>query len=78
MDANHRYTPTLRYFELLAKRIHTKGVIVMDDIYYSPEMEKAWTGNKTTSVGIWQCGFFRCGLLFFDPALNRQHYVWSI
>lgn len=78
MDANHRYTPTLRYFELLAKRIHTKGVIVMDDIYYSPEMEKAWTEIKRHPLVYSSVDLYRCGLLFFDPALNRQHYVWSI
>lgn len=78
MDANHRYTPTLRYFELLAKRIHTKGIIVMDDIYYSPEMKKAWTEIRHHPLVYGSVDLFRCGLLFFDPALNRQHYVWSI
>lgn len=78
MDANHRYTPTLRYFELLAKRINTKGVIVMDDIYYSPEMTKAWQEIKRHPLVYGSVDLYRCGLLFFDPALNRQHYVWSI
>jgi predicted O-methyltransferase YrrM len=78
MDANHRYAPTLRYFELLAKRIHTKGVIVMDDIYYSPEMKKAWLEIKQHPLVYGSVDLYRCGLLFFDPALNRQHYVCSI
>lgn len=78
MDANHRYAPTIRYFELLAKRIQIKGVIVMDDIYYSPEMAKAWSELRKHPLVYGSVDLYRCGLLFFDPALNRQHYVWSI
>lgn len=78
MDANHRLEPTLRYFQLLARRMAEKGVIVIDDIYYSEEMERAWKTLKAHELVYASVDLYRCGILFFDPALNRQHYIWSV
>jgi predicted O-methyltransferase YrrM len=78
MDANHRYEPTIHYFNLLTKRIAEKGVIVVDDIYNSIEMGKAWNQLKKHPLVYGSVDLFRCGILFFDPALNKQHYVWAL
>jgi predicted O-methyltransferase YrrM len=78
MDANHRYEPTIRYFNLLSRRMADKGVIVMDDIYYSEEMYRAWRELCSHPLVYGSIDLYRCGLLFFDPALNRQHYTWSL
>lgn len=78
MDANHRYEPTLRYFNLLSRRMADKGLIVIDDIYYSAEMKRAWTELSNHQLVYGSVDLFRCGILFFDPTLNRQHYIWSV
>jgi predicted O-methyltransferase YrrM len=78
MDANHRYEPTIRYFNLLTKRIAQKGIIVLDDIYHSEEMAKAWKELSRHELVYGSVDLFRCGILFFDPALNRQHFVWKM
>lgn len=78
MDANHRYEPTIRYFNLLSKRIAQKGIIVLDDIYHSEEMTKAWKELSKHELVYGSVDLFRCGILFFDPALNRQHFVWKM
>lgn len=77
MDANHRYEPTIRYFNLLSRRMADKGVMVIDDIYYSEEMHRAWRELCHHQLVYGTVDLFRCGLLFFDPTLNRQHYTWS-
>lgn len=77
IDANHRYEPTLRYFDLLTKRMANKGVIVLDDINHSPEMGKAWNKLKEHELVYGSVDLFRCGILFFDHTLNKQHFVWS-
>jgi predicted O-methyltransferase YrrM len=78
IDANHRYEPTVRYFTLLLKRMADKGVIVVHDIYRSEEMEKAWREISRHELVYASVDLYQCGILFFDPALNRQHYTWSL
>jgi predicted O-methyltransferase YrrM len=75
MDANHRYTPTVQYFKLLLTKIDISSVIVIDDIHYSPEMEKAWNEIKNHTLVYGSIDLYRIGILFFDPSLNKQHVV---
>ena len=75
IDANHRYEPTRRYFEWLVQRTHSQSVIILDDIYFSPEMERAWIEIKKHSMVYTTIDLYRCGLVFFDPSLNKQHVV---
>jgi predicted O-methyltransferase YrrM len=75
MDANHRYEPTLRYFNLLMPKLREGTVIILDDIHYSAEMEKAWTELRNHKLVYGSVDIFRCGILFFDPSLNKQHVI---
>lgn len=78
VDANHRYEPTLQYCEWLMKKVHEKSVIIIDDIHYSPEMDKAWRTLKGHSLVYASADLFRCGILFFDPSLNKQHVILQV
>jgi predicted O-methyltransferase YrrM len=77
VDANHRYGPLLRYFTGLCKRMDDKGIMVIDDIHHTPEMEKAWEELKKHELVHSSVDLFRCGLLFFDPTIQKQHFVWK-
>ncbi len=78
IDANHRLEPTLRYFEWLGKRMSDQGIIVIDDIHYSPEMAEAWRILQQHTLVYATMDLFRCGLLFFHPELHREHYTCSL
>ena len=78
MDANHRYEPTLKYFEWLVKKTHEKSVLVLDDIHYSAGMENAWNKIKNHRLVYGTADLFRCGLVFFDPSLNKQHVILQV
>jgi hypothetical protein len=78
MDANHHYEPTLKYFNWLLPVIHSMSIIIMDDIHYSAEMEKAWEEIKNHEQVHASIDLFRCGILFFDPSLNKQHVVLQL
>jgi predicted O-methyltransferase YrrM len=78
MDANHRYDPTIRYFDCILRKIHEHSVVVIDDIHHSPEMEKAWNEVRGHRLVHGSLDLFRCGVLFFDPSLNKQHVILQV
>lgn len=78
MDANHRYEPTVRYFELISKRVKEKSIVVIDDIHRSVEMAKAWEEIRKHELVYGSIDLFRCGVLFFEPSLGKQHFVWEL
>ena len=74
IDANHTYANTLEYFGVLADKAHEKSIIVVDDIHYSEEMEKAWKAicadvRVTSTIDLYQMG-----LVFFDKRYWRRNY----
>lgn len=78
MDANHRYEPTIQYFEWLLKKVHEKSVLIIDDIHHSREMERAWKVIKSNRLVYGSADLFRCGIVFFDPSLNKQHVILQV
>jgi predicted O-methyltransferase YrrM len=75
LDANHSYDPTLKYFEWLLKKVHEKTVLIVDDIHHSHEMERAWKAIRNHRLVYGSVDLFRCGIVFFDPSLNKQHVI---
>lgn len=75
MDANHRYEPTLRYFEMIQRRTHPKSIVILDDIHYTAEMERAWQLIRDHPMVYGSIDLYRAGIVFFDPSLNKQHVV---
>ena len=78
VDANHRYEPTMRYFDLISKRVKEKSIVVIDDIHHSAEMNKAWNEIRKNELVYGSIDLFRCGILFFEPSLGKQHFVWEL
>ena len=78
IDANHLYEPTVRYFDLVSKRVKEKSVVIIDDIHRSPEMAKAWEEIRKHELVYGSIDLFRCGILFFEPSLGKQHFVWEL
>jgi predicted O-methyltransferase YrrM len=78
IDANHRYEPTMRYFDLVSKRVKEKSIVIIDDIHRSAEMAKAWEEIRKHELVYGSIDLFRCGILFFEPSLGKQHFVWEL
>jgi predicted O-methyltransferase YrrM len=73
-DGNHRYEPTLRYFEQCLAHRTDDSVFVFDDIHWSAEMEQAWEAIKTHPDVTVTVDLFFIGLVFFRRKQPRQHF----
>ena len=73
-DGNHRYEPTLRYFELCLAHRTDESVFVFDDIHWSAEMEQAWEVIKVHPEVTLTVDLFYIGLVFFRKNQPKQHF----
>ncbi len=75
IDANHRYHTTLKYFTQCLPKIHSKSILVMDDIHWSEEMEHAWQQVLQYNDVSLTVDLFQVGVVFFDKSLSKSHHV---
>lgn len=73
-DGNHRYDPTIKYFNEALPYIHENTVLVFDDIYWSVEMKKAWLEIKQHPQVTITIDIFKMGLVFFRKGQTKQHF----
>ncbi len=74
IDGNHRYEPTLRYFEAALQKKHNDTVFVLDDIYWSTEMTKAWK-KICEHPDVTLCvDCFYTGYVFFKKEIREKVY----
>lgn len=75
IDGNHRYEPTISYFGQVLKRSHENTIIILDDIYWSKEMEKAWQWVKAHEKTRLTIDLFAIGIVVLRPEiLHKQHF----
>ncbi|MEZ4903606.1 MAG: class I SAM-dependent methyltransferase [Spirosomataceae bacterium] len=74
-DANHRYEPTLRYFEQCLQKAHNDSLFIFDDIHWSAEMEAAWAAIKAHPSVTVTIDLFAVGLVFFRKQQPKQDFV---
>ncbi|MDD2793734.1 MAG: class I SAM-dependent methyltransferase [Sediminibacterium sp.] len=64
LDGNHRYEPTMRYFNQVMNKAHANTLIILDDIHWSREMEQAWEEVKRDPRVSLTIDLFYIGLVF--------------
>ena len=74
LDANHRYAPTLSYFQSLLAKAHAKSIFALDDIHWSTAMAKAWKDIvKRPEVSL-SLDLFELGIVFFRENQVKQYH----
>ena len=75
VDGNHRYEPTVRYFQQLLPALHNHSILVFDDIHWSAEMERAWEEIKNHPSVQCTVDIFFLGFVFFRNEFKvKQHF----
>jgi predicted O-methyltransferase YrrM len=76
IDGDHRYLPTLELVNrLITMSIGHELLVVIDDIHWSDEMERAWKvlcRDPRIAVSV---DIFQFGLLFIRDTISKQHFT---
>jgi predicted O-methyltransferase YrrM len=73
VDANHKYEPTLRYLRLLINADGGDSIIVLDDIYWSKGMCRAWKEVIAWPEVRVSLDLFHMGILLLRKDLLKTH-----
>lgn len=75
IDGNHRYQPTINYFQQLLSQSHNNSILIFDDIHWSEEMEQAWEEIKEDPSVQYTIDIFFLGFVFFRQEFKeKQHF----
>lgn len=76
VDGNHRYAPTVNYFNLLKPKMREHSILIFDDIHWSQEMEAAWETIKKDKAISLTIDLFFIGVVFFrKEQLVKQDFT---
>jgi predicted O-methyltransferase YrrM len=74
IDGNHRYEPTIDYFEKCLPHTHENTVLIFDDIHWSADMERAWKTIKAHPSVKLTLDLFWCGIVFFRHENHEKEH----
>ncbi|MEO6302647.1 MAG: class I SAM-dependent methyltransferase, partial [Bacteroidia bacterium] len=72
VDGNHTYQATINYFNLALSKKNNSSVFIFDDIYWSPDMTKAWEEIKKHSSVTLSIDTFYFGMIFFKEEIKEK------
>lgn len=71
VDADHRFGPTIENVRKIMERAGDEAVLIMDDIYWSKEMNKAWKEVISWSGVRVSIDLFQMGILLLRKDLHK-------
>jgi predicted O-methyltransferase YrrM len=74
IDGDHRYEATMRYAGVLLANLPAGALIILDDIYWSPEMTRAWHELILHPRVRLSIDLYDYGLLWLDLPRQKAHF----
>jgi len=75
IDANHRYEPTISYFNQILSYSDEKSIIIIDDIHCSKDMNLAWNEIKKHPRISLTLDIFEAGIVFLNQELPKTDLI---
>lgn len=76
IDGNHRQEPTVRYFQQALNHMTPDGMMIFDDIHWSPGMQAAWDEIKAHPSVTLSVDLFFIGIVWFRKEIKvKQDFV---
>jgi len=75
IDGNHTYKKTVDYFQQVLLKSNNETIIIIDDIYWSKDMTKAWEeikANETTRTTI---DLYYFGIVLLRKEMSKEHFT---
>ena len=75
IDGNHHYDATMRYLNWCLPKLSANAMVIIDDIYWSSGMTKAWKACIALPDFELSMDFYRLGMLLRRPGQAKEHFV---
>jgi len=72
LDGHHAMDPTLQYFDEILPYCHNHSIIVIDDIYWSEDMQTAWKRLIERPEVSLSVDLYDIGIIFFRKELTKS------
>lgn len=74
IDGNHTKSATISYFNWALENANENTIIVIDDIYWSKEMEESWDYVKKLNEVTMTIDLFKMGIVFLHSVKVKEHF----
>ena len=78
IDANHTYSGTMFAFESILSKAHSKSILAVGDMHWTPEMEQAWNEIKANPKVKLSMDFYECGIVLLENPGKKQDLILDI
>ncbi|MBX7240280.1 MAG: class I SAM-dependent methyltransferase [Bacteroidia bacterium] len=76
IDGNHQYESTVYYAKSLIPNMEDNGILILDDIYWSEEMKKAWNEIRKHPDVTLSIDLFSFGICFIRKKQAKEHFYF--
>ena len=75
LDGDHRGDAVLRNLDTIFPYLSDEALLIVDDIHWSPDMQRAWNAIRNDERFTITLDMFRFGIIFRRPSQAHQDFV---